>query len=611
MSRYRQSFNEALQQVEKWSKDVEVKATGEHAGKTIDQLKREVDALRGKSNNEKEMGGLLFAIRAKQGWKKGEGSTGVEEATQTKHERGEVKVDKAERGERKAGESEDDYEDRESGGKGGLRPNPFAKKKKQDDLDRDNEAQATRSKFSPTAEDNVTGIPVSKKMAGTTVPPKQAPASQRMDKSKNLMPAPGWKTRKAGNKAGQMTTASYDPENKFRPAAEEHNCDEVHPEVSHKDWISQKDEAVDTWHPDPAKDRKSTSMKHTAKAVAHHDAQTPKKKPTMDTRQAAAKIQDILKKQRERKAAQKESNLPPHLSKFLDKKGNPNPEAAKRMADGKKKRAVATKVKDVTPKGYGPNEEVELEAHPDAGVSLAVRRARKKKSAAQMKKDMQHADNLIKLGAGRRKEQELRGEENVGIDELSNELLGKYKKKSAAASSAAAKAGDHDKSHKRYKGINTATTLQFRNDAKKHEEVELAIMSLDHKEPHRKLKITQKGLDALRKDRDRPKVKTQVKITKKGRAAVEDMSLAPKGKGRKAAQAMYGVKEDLEFKVTIKGIPPFYVPAKTAAAVKQSLRRQLKHPDDIESIIRVTKAAQKIDYRKRAQGKSDEDDNKK
>jgi len=148
-------------------------------------------------------------------------------------------------------------------------------------------------------------------------------------------------------------------------------------------------------------------------------------------------------------------------------------------------------------------------------------------------------------------------------------------------------------------------------------------------------------------------------------AKKEDMSLAPKGKGRKAAKAMYGVEdivkgisvskkmagttvppkqapasqrmdksknlmpapgwktrkagnkagqmttEDLEFKVTIKGIPPFYVPAKTAAAVKQSLRKQLKHPDDIQSIIRVTKSAQKIDYRKRAQGKSDEDENKK
>ena len=132
------------------------------------------------------------------------------------------------------------------------------------------------------------------------------------------------------------------------------------------------DEAVDTWHPDPEKDRKSTSMKHTAKAVAHHDAQ--KKKPAMDTQQAAKKIQDILRKQRERKAA-----------------------AAK------------------------------------------------------------------------------------------------------------------------------------------------------------------------------------------------------------------NVKEDLEFKVKIKGIPSFYVPAKTAAAVKQSLRKQLKHPDDIESIVRVTAAAQKIDFRKRAQGKSDED----
>ena len=56
----------------------------------------------------------------------------------------------------------------------------------------------------------------------------------------------------------------------------------------------------------------------------------------------------------------------------------------------------------------------------------------------------------------------------------------------------------------------------------KKEEVEMAIMSLDHKEPHRKLKITQKGLDALRADRDRPKVKTVVKITKKGRDAIRD-----------------------------------------------------------------------------------------
>lgn len=60
-------------------------------------------------------------------------------------------------------------------------------------------------------EASVTGITVSKKMAGTTVPPKQAPRSQRMDKGKNLLPAPGWTTRKSGKKSGQMTTSEYDP----------------------------------------------------------------------------------------------------------------------------------------------------------------------------------------------------------------------------------------------------------------------------------------------------------------------------------------------------------------------------------------------------------------
>ena len=59
-------------------------------------------------------------------------------------------------------------------------------------------------------EASVTGIPVSKKMAGTTVPPKQAPRADRMDKSKKLMPAPGWITRKAGQKAGDMTTENLE-----------------------------------------------------------------------------------------------------------------------------------------------------------------------------------------------------------------------------------------------------------------------------------------------------------------------------------------------------------------------------------------------------------------
>jgi hypothetical protein len=59
---------------EKWKKDVEVKATGEHAGKSIQQLKDEIKALKGKPGNKEKMGELLFALRAKQGWKRHTGA---------------------------------------------------------------------------------------------------------------------------------------------------------------------------------------------------------------------------------------------------------------------------------------------------------------------------------------------------------------------------------------------------------------------------------------------------------------------------------------------------------------------------------------------------------
>ena len=121
----------------------------------------------------------------------------------------------------------------------------------------------------------------------------------------------------------------------------------------------------------------------------------------------------------------KESNLPPHLTKFLDKDGNPNKEAQARIDAGRKKRAAAAakpKITDVTPKGYGPKEEGLDTWHPDP-------------------------------------------------------------------------------------------------------EQDRKTTSMKHHV--RQLKITQKGRDALRKDRDRPKPKTQVKITKKGRDAVRDDPIRP------------------------------------------------------------------------------------
>ena len=52
------------------------------------------------------------------------------------------------------------------------------------------------------------------------------------------------------------------------------------------------------------------------------------------------------------------------------------------------------------------------------------------------------------------------------IQELSTDLLGRYKKAASDDATAADKAGDYDKGHKRFKGIVKATNKQFDNDAK-------------------------------------------------------------------------------------------------------------------------------------------------
>ena len=65
---------------------------------------------------------------------------------------------------------------------------------------------------------------------------------------------------------------------------------------------------------------------------------------------------DVLKKKYKGPEGQNESKLPPHLAKFFDKKGNMKPDVAKRVAAGRKKREEP-KIKDVTPAGYGPNED--------------------------------------------------------------------------------------------------------------------------------------------------------------------------------------------------------------------------------------------------------------
>lgn len=58
-------------------------------------------------------------------------------------------------------------------------------------------------------------------------------------------------------------------------------------------------------------------------------------------------------------------------------------------------------------------------------------------------------------------------EEVEQIDELSTDLLARYKEKAGMAATAADKAKKYDIGHKRFKGIMKATFKQFANDAKK------------------------------------------------------------------------------------------------------------------------------------------------
>ena len=73
--------------------------------------------------------------------------------------------------------------------------------------------------------------------------------------------------------------------------------------LKHKVWpasasMKMPKEALDTWHPDPEKDKGSTSMKHFVKAVKHHDAQKkkPVKKEELETEATGPKNLSITPK---------------------------------------------------------------------------------------------------------------------------------------------------------------------------------------------------------------------------------------------------------------------------------------------------------------------------
>ena len=92
-------------------------------------------------------------------------------------------------------------------------------------------------------------------------------------------------------------------------------------------------------------------------------------------------------------------------------------------------------------------------------------------------------------------------EEVDQIDELSNDMLGRYKTAAGADASKADKAGDYNKGNKRFGGIVKATKKQFANDMKKEEVVQEGRPSQRHPlEGHEYHKKTNAELEYIAKD---------------------------------------------------------------------------------------------------------------
>ena len=343
-----------------------------------------------------------------------------------------------------------------------------------------------------------------------------------------------------------------------------------------------------------------------------------------------------------------EGKLPPHLAKFFDKKGNPNKEAQARMDAGKKKREVAAKVKDVTPKGYGPSEEVEIDelttdqkkkreasrerthsghksyrqAHdadrgqkkPDRNVRKywekpsSMRAGPKGKLPEDVEKEsvdtwhpdpekdrkttsMKHtAKSVAHQAAQKKKPATFAKIDTRAAAKKVQDILNRQRERKAAASSSTRPVNAEFE----VEGIEKKTVIR------KGKKVTIAQST---KAGHKIVNTGGTPKEVKQSSTEKlGRIKSQ-KAGAKKRRTTQAISQAGRATSMTKAAKLGLHKESLEFEVKITGIPKFYVPAKTAAQVKLALRKQLKHPEDIESITRVTKARQKIDFRLRAQGK--------
>ena len=68
------------------------------------------------------------------------------------------------------------------------------------------------------------------------------------------------------------------------------------------------------------------------------------------------------------------------------------------------------------------------------------------------------------------------------------------------------------------------------------------------------------------------------------------------------------LKEEMNFAVSIEGLPTMFMSADSPGMLKQTLRKIVKQPSMIQSVKRVTDAKVKKTFRLKAQGREEEDE---
>ena len=209
-----------------------------------------------------------------------------------------------------------------------------------------------------------------------------------------------------------------------------------------------------------------------------------------------------------------------HELQDLNTKYNPESEPATEMSDSfqqngrliemKYTSSDKIKVARVIASALGV-EEVEKTSNPEQLINNALRKIRSKPMRPEyvdvIKKMLLTADE-----AGISYDKKLipqKVEENVeDLSELSNELLGRYKKSASQDASDADKRGDFTRGNKRFSGIVKATKKQFKNATNEdvsqalHRAAIAKMMGKDDQEAKRKLRVAKFGQDEKENESD-------------------------------------------------------------------------------------------------------------